>query len=256
MKQDTFDKAKKLRFHAAPYLWEEGTAEQRAYLARVVGEEFAERHRRKLNMCLKKAHLKHWNPMSSFDWTWPSKVDRALIEELLTLDFLEGRGNVVLMGPNGVGKTMIATNLIHQAALKGIPARFVECSTLLATLVKEAHSSGLERALQSFTKPKLLAIDELGYLSFEAKHADLLFQLIHRRAQSGSTIITTNRSFGQWTEVFPNSSSLTALLDRLLERADVIKIEGNSYRAKNFEARKLQRQKKGKSEAEIHTEIF
>lgn len=256
MKQETFEKAKRLRFHSLPHLWAEGTLEHRAFLAQVVVAESEERSRRRFNMCLKKTSLKHWRPMAEFDWNWPKKIDRPLLENLLTLDFLEGRGNVVLMGPNGVGKTMIAQNLVHQAAIRGLPARFVECSTLLTTLVKETHSSGLEKALQAFAKPKLLAIDELGYLSFEAKHADLLFQLIHRRVETGSTIITTNRAFGQWTEVFPNASSLTALLDRLLERADVVQIEGPSYRAKNFEERKRQRQQKKPLDMEELQKIF
>ncbi len=248
MKTEMLLLAKSLRIHALEILWDELSHENRLNIRHFLDEEAKERQRRRLNLYLRKASLKNLTPMTEFDWGWPKKLNRNLVEELFTLDFIKDCGNVVLVGPNGVGKTMLAMNLVEQAAQKGIHAKFVECSTLLSTLVKESTTVGLEKALQSFVKPKLLAIDEVGYLSFDSRHADLLFQLIHKRTQQSSTIITTNKSFGEWREVFPNAASLTALIDRLLERAEVVLIEGNSYRVKRFEerakAKKLKREGK------------
>ena len=195
------------------------------------------RQQRSLARYVKSNGIVDMEPMANFDWDWPKKIDRDQIEELFNLDFLGERANVVLVGSAGIGKTMIAKNLVDHASRRGQAALFVESSRLMADLVSETTRRGLEQALARYTKPKLLAIDELGYLSYDARFADLLFQLIHRRTKQASTIITTNRSFAEWPSVFPNAASVTALVDRVIERCEVVHIEGESYRGKRFAER-------------------
>lgn len=212
--------------------------------------ENEERQQRSLARYVKSNGIVDMEPMANFDWDWPKKIDRGQIEELFTLDFLAERANVVMVGSAGIGKTMIAKNLVDHASRRGQAALFVESSRLMADLVSETTRRGLEQALVRYTKPKLLAIDELGYLSYDARFADLLFQLIHRRTKQASTIITTNRSFAEWPSVFPNAASVTALVDRVIERCEVVHIEGESYRGKRFAERmasRAQRQKKTKA---------
>jgi DNA replication protein DnaC len=194
--------------------------------------EEIERTRRKRELFAKKSGVKNLSLMASFDWNWPEKIDREQILELFSLHFIKENQNIVLIGNNGVGKSMIAKNLVKTAADSGQPALFVECSKLLDEMLESQKIIGLEKALAKYLKPKLLAIDELGYMSLSQEHADLLFQLIHRRTEEKSTIITTNIVFQDWPTMFPNTSTVTAIVDRLIERCEVIQIIGNSYRQK------------------------
>jgi DNA replication protein DnaC len=148
----------------------------------------------------------------------------------------------VIAGPNGTGKTMITKNLVHQAILKGKSARFVTASELLNDLAAQDSTSILLRKLRRYTRPQLLAIDEVGYLSYDSRHADLLFEVINRRSDPfRSTVVTTNRGFKEWNEVFPNATSVVALVDRLTHRAEVTLIQGESYRAHEAALRQSQR---------------
>ncbi|MEW5705177.1 MAG: ATP-binding protein, partial [Pseudomonadota bacterium] len=182
-----------------------------------------------------------FKPLADFDWNWPKKIDRDLIEDLFCLDFIAENGNVVLAGPNGVGKTLIAQNLAYQAVLKGHTVRFITASELLNELAAQDSPSALARRLRCFSRPTLLVIDEVGYLSYNTRHADLLFDIVSRRHQQRSTIITTNRIFSEWHEVFPNASSVVALIDRLVHKAEVVTIDGESYRLKEAKERSEQR---------------
>ena len=181
--------------------------------------------------------------MVDFDWSWPKKVDRELIEDLFGLEFMEEAANVVLIGPNGVGKTTLAKNLAHQALLRGHTVHFASASAMLADLSSQDGPSALERRLRRYLRPTLLAIDEVGYLSYNAHHADLLFDIVNRRNQDKSTIVTTNKPFTEWNEVFPNSSSVVALIDRLVHRAEIVEIDGDSYRLKEATERTQRRRK-------------
>jgi DNA replication protein DnaC len=159
--------------------------------------------------------------------------------------------DVIFMGTSGLGKTMLAKNLVHEAARAGHEAVFIAAADLLDELLSEAGRSGVERALKKFAKPKLLAIDEVGYLSYDTRHADLLLRVIQKRHRSASTVITTNRPFTEWREMFPNAASVVALVDRLIENCEIVHIEGDSYRAHLAKQRREERQqreseKKGK----------
>ena len=175
--------------------------------------------------------------MADFDWSWPKACDRAAIEELMSLQFLADASSVVLFGPNGVGKTMLAANIGHQAVLQGHTALFITAGQMLGELAALDSDSALRRRLQHYAAPDLLLIDEVGYLSYSNRHADMLFELISRRHLHKSTLVTTNRRFADWGEVFPNAACVVSLVDRLMHRAEVVRIEGDSYRQKEAEER-------------------
>ena len=204
--------------------------------------EEAERAARGLARRIQAAHIGSFRPMADFDWAWPKKIDRDAVEEAFRLDFIPEGDNLVLVGPNGVGKTMIGQNLCYQAVLSGVPALFTTASALLADLSERHTSYALQQRLRHYARPKLLCIDEVGYLSYDARAADLLFEVITRRYQRVSTIVSTNKTFGEWHEIFPNATSVVTLIDRLTHQAEVLSIEGESYRLKESRERSEKKQ--------------
>jgi DNA replication protein DnaC len=212
-----------------------------AWLTRVLEIEESERQCRSLKRRLGNARLGSFKSMADFDYAWPQQLDRALLEELLTLGFLEQAANVVLVGPNGLGKTMLAKNLLHQAILRGYTARFTLASDMLHDLAAQDSSLQLARRLRRYTGPALLCVDEVGYLSYDARYADLLFEVITRRYQQRATILTTNKSFGEWNQVFPNAGCVVTLVDRLVHRSEILTLQGDSYRLKEAQERAAQR---------------
>jgi DNA replication protein DnaC len=237
------EQAGELRLHGLLSRWTEvmGNAEQARWVAQLLGWEAAERHRRSLERRLRAAHIGPFKSLADFDWAWPTQCDRAVVEELMTLAFLQDASNVVLVGPNGVGKTMCACNLGYQAVLAGRTALFITAAQLLGELASLDSDSALRRRLKHYASPDLLMIDEVGYLSYSNRHADLLFELISRRYQHKSTVVTTNKPFAEWGEVFPNAACVVSLIDRLMHRAEVVRIEGRSYRQKEADEREVAR---------------
>jgi DNA replication protein DnaC len=211
------------------------------WLPRLLGWEEAERARRSMERRVGRARIGAFKPLVDFDWSWPTKCDRAAIEELMTLEFLAEATNVVLFGPNGVGKSTIAKNLAHQALGHGYNVHFANAGELLGTLAALDSASARNRKLRHYASFDLLAIDEVGYLSYSNRHADLLFELTNRRYQKKSTVLTTNRSFSEWHEVFPNAACVVSLVDRLTHNAEIISVEGQSYRHKEAQERAEQR---------------
>ena len=177
--------AGELRLHGLLSRWAEviGNPEQARWVAQLLGWEAAERRRRSLERRLRAAHIGPFKPLADFDWKWPTQCDRGVVEELLTLTFMEDASNIVLVGPNGVGKTMCACNLGYQAVLAGRTALFITAAQLLGELAALDSDSHLRRRLKHYAAPDLLLIDEVGYLSYSNRHADLLFELISRRYQ-------------------------------------------------------------------------
>jgi DNA replication protein DnaC len=214
-----------------------------AWVKQLLDYEEQERQHRSLERRIRTARIGRFKPIADFDWNWPKKIDREVIDELFSLEFIKERGNVVLVGPNGVGKSMVAQNLAHQAVLKGYTVRFVTASELLNDLTAQDSPTALQRRLRHYCYPALLAIDEVGYLSYNNRHADLLFEIISRRHQQKSTIVTTNKGFTEWNEIFPNSSCVVGLIDRLVHNAEITKIEGESYRLKEAQERTDKRNK-------------
>ncbi len=215
----------------------------RMLLEQLAQTEAAERSRRSLERRLRLSGLKSFKPMADFDWSWPTKIERDVIERALTLDFLQEGRNLVLVGRNGLGKTMMAQNICHAAVLAGSSVLFRSAAALLEDLQRQIPE-GRRRKLRSYANVGLLCIDEVGYLSFDDKAADLLYEVINRRYERKSVIVTTNRPFKEWNEVFPNATCIATLLDRLLHHADVTVIEGNSYRVRESEQETAARRRK------------
>ena len=207
------------------------------WLPRIVEIEEADRQRRSLERRLHNARLKTFKPMADFEWSWPKKLDRELVEDLFSFGFVQEAANIVLLGPNGVGKTMIAKNLAHQAVLRGHTARFTTASDMLHDLAAQDSDLSLARRLRRYCTSTILVVDEVGYLSYDTRYADLLFEVISRRYQQRSIVLTTNKPFGEWSEVFPNAACVVALVDRLLHRAEIVTIAGDSYRFKEAKER-------------------
>jgi DNA replication protein DnaC len=194
--------------------------------------EEQERASRGLARRIQAAHIGRFRPYADFDFSFPKRIDRDAVEEAFRLDFIDRGENIVLIGPNGVGKTMLAQNLCYQAVLRGLPALFTTASALLADLSERHASYALQQRLRYYARPKLLCIDEIGYLSYDSRAADLLFEIVTRRYQRVSTIISTNKPFADWHEIFPNAASVVTLIDRLTHQAEILQIEGESYRLK------------------------
>ena len=213
------------------------------WLETLLSYEEKERQRRTLERRLQQAKIGAFKPVADFDWAWPTKIDRAHVEDLFHFEFLSETANVILIGPNGLGKTMFAQNLAYQAILRGHTARMINASALLNDLAAQETGSALSRALRRYFEPQLLVIDEVGYLGSTAKHADLLFELVTRRYQVKSTIITTNKAFSEWNQVFPNAGCIVALIDRLVHKAEIVEIQGESYRVKEAREREAQKAK-------------
>ena len=153
----------------------------------------------------------------------------------MTLDFVTKRENTILVAAQGLGKTMLAKNLLHQAVLAGHSARFITASDLILDLTAQETARALERRLRAYARPSLLCIDEIGYLSYDAHAADILFQVVSRRYEQKSVVLTTNLAFKDWSTIFPNASCAVALIDRLTHHAEIITIDGESYRKREAE---------------------
>ncbi len=222
--------ARSLGFYALVDDW--GTYREQPWLEQLLRKEEAERKRRSLERRIRTSRVGLFKSIADFDFSWPQRIDREQIQDLLTLQFLDDITNVILLGPNGVGKTMIAKNLLYQALQRGATASFVTASDMLNDLAVQETPSALQRRLSKYTRPSLLAIDELGYLSYDHRHADLLFEVVSRRYGNKPILLTTNKPFAEWAEVFPNASCVVTLVDRLTHHAEIVKIEANSYRRK------------------------
>jgi len=210
-------------------------------LEEVVRQELDDRERRSLERRMRSAKLGHAKPIDAFDWSWPAKIDRPILERALSGELVRSAGNLILVAAQGLGKTMLARNVAHAAVLQGHSALFVEASAMILDLGAQESARALERRLRHYARPALLCIDEIGYLSYDARAADLLFQVISRRYERRSVVVTTNLAFRDWADIFPNASCVTALIDRLTHHADICRIEGDSYRRREAEAEQRDR---------------
>ena len=235
-------RAKALNLHGLLAHWAEVADAQ--WLEPLIRWEEQERARRGLQRRLQGAHLGRFKLLADFDWDWPKQCDRQAIEELMRLTFLDEVANGVLLGPTGVGKSTIARNIAYQAVLAGHTVRFTSAGQMLNELAAQDGDNALRRRLALYARPRLLVIDELGYLSYSNRHADLLFEIVSRRYEEKSTLITTNRPFAEWNQVFPNAACVVSLIDRLVHHAEIIAIEGDSYRLKEAKERSERRRQK------------
>jgi DNA replication protein DnaC len=213
-----------------PGVLSEAAKEQWTYLDRILGREVDAKQGKRVRMALQIAHFPCVRTIEEFDFSFQPSVDERLIRELGTGHFLSHGDNVLIFGPPGVGKTHLAVGLGRKVVEQGHTTRFTTATALLATLGKAESEGNLVDKLTEYAKPRLLIIDELGYLPFERRAAHLFFQLVNRRYEKGSLLITTNQRVSEWGAVFGDEVLATAILDRLLHHSHTLMITGESYR--------------------------
>jgi DNA replication protein DnaC len=234
-----FQRAKALKLYGVLAHWDEIAAAE--WIDKLITWEEEERAHRGLARRIHIAHLGRFKLLKDFDWDWPKKCDRAAIEDLMTLEFIKSSTNVIFCGPNGVGKSMLARNIAYQAVIHGHTVLFITAGQMLTDLSSQDGGNALSRRIKYYTHPSLVIIDEIGYLSYSNRHADLLFEIISRRYETKATIITTNKPFGEWGEIFPNASCTVSIIDRLVHKSEIINIEADSFRLKEANELSLKR---------------
>jgi DNA replication protein DnaC len=202
------------------------------FLCDLLEEEVTARQDRVLSTRLRVAHLPYQKTLSQFDFSFQPSIDPRQIRELETLRFVAEASNVILLGPPGVGKTHLAIGLAIAAIRGGYSASFTTAQELGVELGKAAREGRLEERLRVYLRPKVLVVDEVGYLPLDRVGATIFFQLISARYERGSILLTSNKSYGDWGEIFGELTLATAILDRLLHHSTTLNIRGESYRLK------------------------
>ena len=185
------------------------------------------------NACVKVANFPFRKTLNDFDFNFHPTIRKEIIEDLDSLRFIEKKENVLFLGNSGVGKSHLSVSIGISAAKKRYSTYFINCHDLLLNLKRAHLENRLETRIKHYTKYKVLIIDEIGYLPISKEEANLFFQLINKRYEKNSTIITTNKEFSKWHEIFGDATIANAILDRLLHHSNVIKITGASYRIKD-----------------------
>ena len=204
------------------------------YLSRLIEAEAGLRQDRSIQRRIRMARFPVIKTLEEFEWNWPKKINRLQVQDLFRLQFIEQKANIIFVGGVGLGKSHLSSALGYAACLKAHSVLFASAIDIINTLAAAQSTGRLKAELKKYLRPAILLIDELGYLPIDKKGADLLFQVISQRYEHGSIILTTNKPFKKWPEIFNNDSTLTsAVLDRLLHHAQTITIEGPSYRMKD-----------------------
>jgi len=204
------------------------------YLTGLIEGEFLQRQQRTIQRRVRAARFPVLKTLEGFRWDWPKKINRLQVQNLFRLDFLNDHVNPIFVGNVGVGKTHLASALGYAACLEGHAVLFANAITVINDLSAAQKHGDLKRELKKYLRPRILILDEIGYLPIDQHGANLLFQVISQRYERGSTVLTTNKPFKHWPSIFNNDSTITsAVLDRLLHHAETVVIEGRSYRMKD-----------------------
>jgi DNA replication protein DnaC len=203
-------------------------------LQRLVRGELEARHARAIKRRIKEAKLKMVRTLDGFDFTWPEKINREQIRHLFTLSFMRQHANIVFVGGVGLGKTHLAAALAREACNRRLPVLFTSAVDIVNNLTEARAHNNLATAIRRYTRPKLMVVDELGYLPLDKVGAELLFQVFCARYETASTVITTNRPYKDWVKTFANDATITsAVLDRITHHCETVVIDGPSYRMKD-----------------------
>jgi DNA replication protein DnaC len=204
------------------------------YLARLIDGQYQQRLQHTIRLRVKSARFPVLKTLDQFQWDWLKKINRLQVQNLFRLEFLAQNANVIFLGTVGLGKTHLATALGYAACLEGHSVLFATAIDVINHLSAAQKKSSLKAELKKYLRPRLLVLDEIGYLPIDQHGADLLFQVISQRYERGSIVLTTNKPFKQWPTIFNNDSTITAaVLDRLLHHAETVVLEGISYRMKD-----------------------
>jgi DNA replication protein DnaC len=204
------------------------------YLCRLIDGQYQQRLQHTIQWRIKSARFPVVKTLEQFHWDWPKKINRLQVQNLFRLEFLAQKANVIFLGTVGLGKTHLATALGYAACLEGYSVLFANAIQVINHLSAAQKRSTLKSQLKKYLWPRLLVLDEIGYLPIDQHGADLLFQVISQRYERGSIVVTTNKPFKQWASIFNNDSTIaSAVLDRLLHHAETIIIEGTSFRMKD-----------------------
>jgi DNA replication protein DnaC len=204
------------------------------YLQRLIEGEYHRRLQRALERRVHAARFPVLKTLERFRWDWPSKINEMQVKNLFRLGFVEKKTNAILVGGPGLGKTHLGIALGYEACQRGHSVLFTTAVDALNNLVAAHAAHRLKAELKKYLAPQLLVLDELGYLPLDKMGADLLFQIISQRYERGSMVITTNKPFKKWPEIFNNDAGITsAILDRILHGAETVVLEGKSFRMKD-----------------------
>ncbi|HDQ02995.1 MAG TPA: ATP-binding protein [Deltaproteobacteria bacterium] len=204
------------------------------YLEKLADGEAALRRDRSIQRRIRVARFPVIKTLDQFNWTWPKKINRLQVQNIFRLQFVKEKSNIIFLGGVGLGKTHLASALGYAACLKGETVLFATAVDVINTLAAAQKAGRMKQELKKYTRPSLLILDELGFLPIDKSGSDLLFQVISGRYEQGALVITSNKAFKNWPEIFNNDSTLTsAILDRLLHHAETAVIEGKSYRMKD-----------------------
>lgn len=204
------------------------------FLAQLIEGEAALREQRSIERRIREARFPVLKTLDDFQWNWPKKINRPQIQNLFRMAFVATQTNIVLIGNVGLGKTHLALALGHTACQRGHSVLYTTAVDIINTLAAAQSAGRLKREFHRYLKPAILIIDELGYLPIDKLGADLLFQIISQRYERAPTVMTTNRVYKHWSQIFNNDSTLTsAILDRVLHHAETVIIEGKSFRMKD-----------------------